>query len=101
MSVRELSLLRPKLESLNKDLNCEELHHVGIDKLSNMTTERRRLIARDLMEFVNERVGWEKQLTGGVVILDHIPNSRTGKMDKGYLRALDLDQVEIYGDRSK
>uniref|UniRef100_A0A6G1SPW2 Putative 4-coumarate--CoA ligase 3 n=1 Tax=Aceria tosichella TaxID=561515 RepID=A0A6G1SPW2_9ACAR len=79
----------------------EQLEHVGEHKLCKMNTERRRMIAEDIMEFVNARVGWKKQLTGGVVILDEIPISRTtGKMNKNYLRALDLDQIEIYGDRS-
>lgn len=79
----------------------DKLVHVGQHKLCLMTQERRRQLAEDLMEFVNDRIGWEKQMTGGIVLLDDIPTSRaTGKMDKNYLRSLSLDQIEIYGDRS-
>lgn len=53
------------------------------------------------MIFVNERVGWEKQLTGGIVILDDIPTLReTGKMNKSYLKGLTEEEFSIYGDLS-
>lgn len=68
---------------------------------SRMSPERRHLIVEDLMRFTNERLGWEKQLTGGIVLLDDIPISRaTGKFNKNFLRALSLINVEIYGDQT-
>jgi len=69
--------------------------------LSSLPTEWRRKLAEDVLEFSNKRIGWEKQITGGIVILDDIPTSRaTGKMDKNYLRSLTLEQIEIYADQS-
>lgn len=54
------------------------------------------------MLFTNGRVGWEKQLTGGIVILDDIPTMRaTGKMDKSFLRNLTEKDVVIYGNQSE
>jgi len=84
------------------DEDCpEKLEFKGQHKLCRLPEERRRIISVDIMRFVNRRVGWEKQLTGGIVILDEIPTLRaTGKVDKSYLRSITLDQVEIYGDRS-
>lgn len=85
----------------NQEVEEEKLEHVGENKLSKLPQARLRALAEDLMRFVNHRVSWEKQLTGGIVILDEIPTSRaTGKMNKNYLRALNVTQVEIYGDRS-
>jgi acyl-CoA synthetase (AMP-forming)/AMP-acid ligase II len=95
--------LAPKIGTRNEYLeqNEEQLGRIGEHKLCSMNTATRHLIEQDLMEFVNERVGWEKQLTGGVVILDDMPISRsTGKVNKNYLRSLDLQRIEIYGDRS-
>lgn len=82
-------------------LNGEELTRKGQHKLCNLSKEKRHLIEEDIMKFVNERIGWEKQLTGGIIILDDIgTRGATGKVHKSYLRSLDLEQVEIYGDRS-
>lgn len=79
----------------------ELLEHKGNHTMCKMDTSIRRLIAEDIMEFVNARVGYEKQLTGGIVLLDSLPNMRAnGKMDKTFLRSLNADKVEIYGDRS-
>lgn len=98
-------LLGPKLDTLNPVLEgcaaSDRLSHVGQHKLCRMDANQRRLLTEDLMEFVDRRVGWEKQLTGGIVILDEIPTSRTGKIDKNFLRSLGRDRVEIYGDRSE
>lgn len=79
----------------------EELNfkNEGENKLCQLSQSRRKALARDLMDFVNERVGWEKQLTGGIMILDSLPILRSaGKINKTYLKSL-ID-VEIYGDRS-
>ena len=80
----------------------QQLSHVGQHKLcSSLDAQSRRKLAEHLMRFTDNLVGWEKQLTGGIVLLDRIPTSRaTGKHDKNYLRALQLDSIEIYGDRS-
>ena len=95
----ELKSLKNRSEA--REGREEQLAHRGEHKLTKLGQVERRQLAEDLMSFVNERVGWEKQLTGGIVILDEIPISRaTGKMDKNYLRSLSLDCVEIYGDRS-
>lgn len=80
----------------------EKLEHKGEHKLCSLPKQRRHLIEEDIMIFVDERIGWEKQLTGGIVILDDIgTRGATGKVDKNYLRSLTLEQVEIYGDRSQ
>lgn len=77
------------------------LEHTGSAKLCRLDPQVRQLLAENLMLFVNERVGWEKQLTGGIVILDDIPTMReTGKMDKSYLRSLTEKDVVVYGDQS-
>lgn len=78
-----------------------KLEHRGAHKLCRLDAQVRRLLAEDLMIFVNERVGWEKQLTGGIVILDDIPTLReTGKMNKSYLKGLTEEEFSIYGDLS-
>lgn len=99
--------LSERLPTLNEELDRvigdELLEHTGnaAHPLCRLAAEHRRRLAEDLMQFINERVGWEKQLTGGVVLLDDIPTSRaTGKFNKNYLRALSPTEVELYGDRS-
>lgn len=81
--------------------NEDALKHRGTHKLSRLDSEVRQLLAETIMSFVNDRVGWEKQLTGGIVILDDIPILRaTGKMNKSYLRQLNEEEISIYGDLS-
>ena len=70
-------------------------------QLCSLARESRRKLAAELKVFLNKQVSWDKQLTGGVVLLDQIPVARTGKVDKGYLRSLTLDQMEVYGDQSE
>lgn len=73
----------------------------GANRLCKLNPKIRQHLAEDLVTFVNERVGWEKQLTGGVVILDSIPLLReTGKMNKGFLRCLTEKEVDIYANQS-
>lgn len=82
-------------------IDREKLEHRGTHKLCRLDPEVRQLLAEALMSFVNERVGWEKQLTGGIVILDDIPILRaTGKMNKSYLRNLTEEEISVYGDTS-
>lgn len=79
----------------------KKLKHCGTPKLCRLNKHVREFLAEDLMNHVNGSVGWEKQLTGGIVILDEIPVLRdTGKMDKRYLRSLSETDVSIYGDQS-
>lgn len=110
-SIDQLKAIRPKIDTLNEELDSEmqqmsqqqELLYTGDSesKLCSLPKEWRRKLSVDIMEFMNERIGWEKQLTGGIVLLDEIPTSRaTGKFDKNYLRSLTLELVEIYGDQS-
>lgn len=87
------------------DLDEEEvednLKFTGKHEFCKMSTNRRHKLSIDIMEFVDDRIGWEKRLTGGIVLIDEVPTLRsTGKVNKTYLRSLDLDQIEIYGDRS-
>jgi len=83
-------------------LSCsEKLEFKGKQKLSRLSEERRRLISADIMRFVAERVSWEKQLTGGIVILDELPTLKaSAKVNKSELKSLTLGEVEVYGDRS-
>lgn len=82
--------------------SSEILKFRGNNKLcSSLNEELRRTLMIDIMRFVDERIGWEKQLTGGLVLLDDMPTLReTGKVNKGYLRSLTIEQIEVYGDRS-
>lgn len=73
----------------------------GEHKMCKMSADRRHKLSIDIMEFVDDRVCWEMRLTGGIILIDEVPILRsTGKVDKSFLRSLNVDQVEIYGDRS-
>lgn len=105
----KMSPSQPRLSTtLNEELDGgelakEKLTYSGVSKLCKLLEPeaRRHQLLEELMKFVNERVGWEKQLTGGLALLDDIPTSRaTGKFNKNFLRSLTTDQVEFYGDRS-
>lgn len=73
----------------------------GPRKLCSLELDKRRELAETLMRFVDMRVSWEKQLTGGIVLMDEMPVLRSsGKINKQVLRALDDNMIEIYGDRS-
>ena len=68
-------------------------------KLCSLPTELCRLLAQELLDFVNERVGWERQLTGGIAIIDEIPTLHTGKINKSRLREFGPNRVEIFGNK--
>lgn len=59
--------------------------------------------AKQINDYVNGIIGWEKQLTGGIMILDEIPRLRsTGKVNKPYLRGLrSSNDYPIYMDLSE
>lgn len=95
--------LTERIEQAKVEPDDEQIHltfkNLGSSKLCRLSRARRQALADDVMKFVNERVGWEKQLTGGIVLIDHLPTLRAaGKVDKSYLRS--LQDIEIYGDRS-
>lgn len=94
--------LTQRLEQAKGDLDDEEelkFENFGGNKLCQLSADRRKALAEDVMQFVNERVGWEKQLTGGIVLLDSLPTLKSaGKIDKSYLKS--LQNIEIYGNRS-
>lgn len=93
--------LQECLTSRIGQLELENHSHTGNHKLSSLPVERRRKISEDIMDFLNERVNWETQLTGGIVIIDTLPAMRkSGKVDKTLLKSLDEDQVEICGDKT-
>lgn len=94
--------LTQRLEQAKSDPDDEEelkFEYLGENKLCQLSADRRKALAEDIMQFVNEHVGWEKQLTGGIIMLDSLPTLRSaGKIDKSYLKL--LQNIEIYGDRS-
>ena len=65
----------------------------------SLLAELRRLLAEELLDFVNKRVSWERQLTGSIAIIDEIPALHIGKIDKSRLRQFGPDQVEIFGNK--
>lgn len=96
--------LPPEQKGAVDDEDREEegpLKFEGEHKMCKMSADRRHKLSIDIMEFVDDRVCWEMRLTGGIILIDEVPTLRsTGKVDKNFLRSLDVDQVEIYGDRS-
>ena len=64
--------------------------------------EQRCKYAKQINDYVNSIIGWEKQLSGGIIILDYIPRLRsTGKVNKSYLRGLKAsNELQFYLDQS-
>lgn len=86
----------------NDNSKSQLLKRKGQHKFCTKLSEKRRhQLEENIMNFVNNNIGWEKQLTGGIVILDDVgTRGSSGKIDKNFIRSLTLDNVEIYGDLS-
>jgi acyl-coenzyme A synthetase/AMP-(fatty) acid ligase len=53
----------------------------------------------DIEKWMAERVAKHKQLTGGVIIIDEIPKSPSGKIQRKILREWAKKDVEIWEKR--
>lgn len=103
---RAFIVLKERVESEFKpmcastyDSKLLSLQRRGKHNLCSLNAKLRHAIELDSAAQVKANLSYEKQLIGGLIILDSMPQLRqTGKFDKNYLRRLGLDEVEIFGD---